>query len=413
VPTGAPFTAVAPPIRVHDTPSDSIVEWDSTSARFYVCGITPYDSTHLGHAATYVAFDLLNRALRNAGLEVTYVQNVTDVDDPLLERAWAQSVDWRELASEQTERYRSDMEALNVLPPDRFVTVEESMSDIVATIERLESQGRTYRLGSDTYFLIGSDQTPGSSSELPAPEVAELFAERGGDPHRPGKRHPLDPLVWRGWRPGEPSWPSPWGRGRPGWHVGCATIAQEHLGPHIDLQGGGRDLIFPHHEMTAAIAQAIYPDGPFARFFAHAGMVRYGGEKMSKSRGNLVFVSRLREDGVDPAAIRLALLRHHYRSTWDWRDSDLREAEQMVSEWRRAFAASAGAPAGPVRSAVLAALAEDLDAPSALQIVQEWVDMTNGVGGHAIRKDRDAPEQVRLLVDAALGLSLPKSTGSA
>lgn len=406
LPTAAPLPAIAPPIRIHDTPSNSLVGWEPTSARFYVCGITPYDSTHLGHAATYVAFDLLNRALRNAGHQVTYVQNVTDVDDPLLERARAQGVDWRELARDQTDRYRTDMKSLNVLPPDRFVSVGESISDIVDTIERLEAQGRTYRVGSDTYFLLGSAEPLGTGLNVPPAEVAELFAERGGDPRRLGKRHPLDPLVWRGQRPDEPSWPSPWGPGRPGWHVGCATIAHTHLGPHIDLQGGGQDLSFPHHEMTAAIAQAAYLDGPFARVFAHAGMVRYQGEKMSKSRGNLVFVSKLREDGVDPAAVRLGLLRHHYRSSWEWRDSELREAEQMTHEWRRAFAATSGAPAGPVRSAVLAALADDLNAPSALQIVQEWVDMTNDAREPAAGEDREAPEQVRALVDSALGLSL-------
>ena len=405
-PFEASLAATGPPVHVHDTASESLLNWDSATAQFYVCGITPYDSTHLGHAATYVAFDLLNRALRHAGHHVRYVQNVTDVDDPLLERARAHGLDWRELAGEQTERYRQDMASLNVLPPDRFVSVEESVSNIVDTIGHLEAVGRTYRVGSDTYFDIEPDQTLGGISKMPIHDMVALFAERGGDPARPGKRHALDPLVWRGHRTGEPSWPSPWGPGRPGWHVGCATIAQQHLGPHIDLQGGGRDLIFPHHEMTAAIAHAVHPNGPFARVFAHVGMLRYDGEKMSKSRGNLVFVSSLRAAGVDPAAIRLVLRQHHYRSSWDWRVAELAEAGEMARAWRRAFEADAGAPADTVRRAVLAALAQDLDAPSAVRVVQDWVDLSTGVGAPAERSDREAPHQVRVLVDAALGLKL-------
>lgn len=396
-----------PAVAVHDTATGALVTpVPEGPARLYVCGITPYDATHIGHAATYVGFDLLHRAWRNAGHEVSYVQNVTDVDDPLLERAAKVHVDWVELAERETELFRQDMTALRVVPPAHYVGAVESIPLVVDLIERMRAAGAVYEVGTDLYYSVTSDPAFGEESGLDREAMLAIFPERGGDPEREGKRDPLDCVVWRGEREGEPSWPSPWGPGRPGWHVECTAIALAHLGAAFEVQAGGSDLVFPHHEMGAGHAQVLDPGTRFAQTYVHAGMVAYDGEKMSKSRGNLVFVSALRNSEVDPMAIRLVLLRHHYRSDWEWRDSELWEAVDVLAEWRRALALGAGAPAAPVAQSVLAALAADLDAPAAVQAVQSWVDATVGHGGLADTSDPDAAMQVHALLDAALGLAL-------
>ncbi|HEV2796643.1 MAG TPA: cysteine--1-D-myo-inosityl 2-amino-2-deoxy-alpha-D-glucopyranoside ligase, partial [Nocardioides sp.] len=373
-----------PAVRVHDTASDQVVETRPEGpARMYVCGITPYDATHIGHAATYVGFDLLHRAWRNAGHEVTYVQNVTDVDDPLLERAAKVHVDWAELAERETQLFREDMEALRVLPPAHYTGAVESIPQVVALIERLDAAGAVYTVEDDLYFSVTADDTFGAVSNLDREAMLAIFGERGGDPDREGKKDPLDCLLWRAERPGEPSWPSPWGAGRPGWHIECSAIALDHLGTAFDVQGGGSDLIFPHHEMSAGEAQVAHPGERFAQAYAHAGMVAYDVEKMSKSKGNLVFVSALLMSDVDPMAIRLVLLRHHYRSDWEWTDDQLWDAVDTLVDWRRALALGHGADSAAVVERVLAALADDLDAPSAVAAVQEWVDATLGTTGLA------------------------------
>ena len=401
------LSLTGPPVSVHDTASGQqvVVEPDGP-ARMYVCGITPYDATHLGHAATYVGFDLLLRAWRNAGHDVTYVQNVTDVDDPLLERAAKVHVDWVELAERETELFRQDMQALRVLPPTHYIGAVESIPLVVDLIERLQRTGAVYQVDSDLYFSVTADPAFGEESGYDRETMLRLFGERGGDPDRPGKKDPLDCVVWRGEREGEPSWPSPFGPGRPGWHIECTAIAQQYLGPTFDVQGGGSDLVFPHHEMGAGHAQVADPGVPFARTYVHAGMVAYDGEKMSKSLGNLVFVSALRNSDVDPVAIRLALLRHHYRSDWEWTDAELWEAVDDVARWRRAVALGAGAPALPVAEEVLAALADDLDAPRAAAAVDRWVAATLGTDGLADTSDADAAVTMLAVVDAALGLAL-------
>ena len=396
-----------PAVALHDTATGaSRTTVPDGPARLYVCGITPYDATHMGHAATYVGFDLLVRAWRNAGHEVTYVQNVTDVDDPLLERAAKVGADWTEIAERETELFRHDMEALRVLPPTHYVGAVESIPLVVSLVDRLEEAGAVYRLEGDLYFSVTADPRFGTLSGWDRPTMLEVYPDRGGDPDRPGKRDALDCVVWRGERPGEPSWESPFGPGRPGWHVECTAIALEHLGHGFDVQAGGSDLVFPHHEMCAGHAQVLAGEAPFARLYAHAGMVAYDGEKMSKSRGNLVFVSALRNSDVDPMAIRLTLLRHHYRSDWEWTDDQLWESVDTLAQWRKALALGAGAPAAPVVDRVLAALAEDLDAPAAIAAVQEWVDTTIGTDGLADTSDPDAGATVLRLLDAALGLAL-------
>jgi len=400
------LSVVGPPVAVHDTASGGLVTIrPEGAATLYVCGITPYDATHLGHANTYIGFDLLNRAWRLAGHEVAYVQNVTDIDDPLLERATKVGVDWVELAERETELFRQDMQALRVLPPDAYVGAVESIPQVIALIERLQAAGAVYRVEEDLYYSVAADPAFGSESGYDRETMLRFFGERGGDPDREGKKDPLDCVVWRGERPGEPAWDSPFGPGRPGWHIECAAIALEHLAATIDVQAGGSDLVFPHHEMCAGHAQ-VATGAPFARAYSHAGMVGYDGEKMSKSRGNLVFVSALRNSDIDPMAIRLALLRHQYREDWEWTDDVLWTAVDDVAQWRRAFALGAGASAAPVVSEILTALADDLDAPRATAAVDAWAAATLGTDGLADTSDPDAAATLLPVLDAALGLSL-------
>ena len=372
------------------------------TARLYVCGITPYDATHLGHAATYIAFDLVQRVWMDAGHEVHYVQNVTDVDDPLLERAVATGQDWSELARAETALFRDDMTALGVLPPREYIGAVESIPLVVARIDELLASGAAYRVDDDIYFSVAHDPDFGFVSSYSREQMLAYFGERGGDPERPGKRDPLDPLLWQAERPGEPAWDTRFGHGRPGWHIECAAIALEHLGNGFDVQGGGSDLIFPHHEMGTSQAHVITGERPFARHFVHAGMVGLNGQKMSKSQGNLVFVSRLRDDGHPPMALRLALLAHHYRADWDWTDADLVGGEDRYLRWTYAATAERGPDAGPVIEVVRSALADDLDTPRALAAIDEWADQAAGGQGD----DQQAPSQIAAASNALLGVVL-------
>ncbi|PRX98561.1 cysteine--1-D-myo-inosityl 2-amino-2-deoxy-alpha-D-glucopyranoside ligase [Allonocardiopsis opalescens] len=391
------------PLRLLDSaggaPADSP---QGGTARLYVCGITPYDATHLGHAFTYVVFDLVNRVWRDAGHEVRYVQNVTDVDDPLLERAEQTGVDWRGLADAEIERFRADMAALSVLPPAEYVGVVESVPLIVELIERLRARGATYELDGDVYLSVQAAPRFGRVSGLDRTAMLELFAERGGDPGRAGKKDPLDWLLWRAERPGEPAWDSPLGRGRPGWHVECSAISTRYLGMGFDLNGGGSDLVFPHHEMGAVEAELATGEAPQALAYAHTGMVGLDGHKMSKSRGNLEFVSRFRESGADMAALRLALLDHHYRSDWEWTPELLRAAESRLGRWRAAAVLPAAPAAGRVLERVRERLADDLDAPGALAAVDGWAAAALAGAGD----DPAAPALVRDLVGTLLGVRL-------
>lgn len=371
-------------------------------ATMYVCGITPYDATHIGHANTYVTFDLINRVWRDSGHTVRYVQNVTDIDDPLLERAVATGQDWRVIADRETALFREDMAALNVLPPDEYIGAVEAIPSVATKVEQLQASGDVYAVDNDLYFRVRNDPQFGSVAKLSESEMIEIFAERGGDPDRAGKEHPLDCLVWQSERPDEPAWDTPLGHGRPGWHIECAAIALDHLGPTIDIQGGGSDLAFPHHEMSASEVHRLTGTWPFARHFVHSGMVAWQGHKMSKSRGNLVFVSQLRHDGVDPMAIRLALLSHHYRSDWAWTPHGLEGAAERLARWRAAVELPFGPPSDGVLERVREVLADDLRAPSALDAVDDWVHVALTTGG----SDPTAPTAVAHLVETLLGIRL-------
>jgi L-cysteine:1D-myo-inositol 2-amino-2-deoxy-alpha-D-glucopyranoside ligase len=391
------------PLRLFDTASQRVrpTEPDG-AARMYVCGITPYDATHIGHAFTYVTFDVINRAWRDQGLDVHYVQNVTDIDDPLLERAVQTGQDWRAIADRETALFREDMAALNVLPPRDYIGAVESIPSVAGYVEDLQAQGAVYAVDSDLYFRVTSDPAFGSVANLDREQMLAIFAERGGDPDRPGKHDPLDCLVWQSARPDEPAWDTPLGHGRPGWHIECAAIALDHLGMGIDVQGGGTDLAFPHHEMSASEAQVLQGSHPFARHYVHSAMVAWQGHKMSKSRGNLVFVSTLRHSGTDPMAIRLALLGHHYRVDWSWTEQVLEEAERRLQQWRAAVSATTGPDAAPVLAMVRTALADDLRTPDALDAIDEWAMATQAGQGD----DATAPALVRDTADALLGVLL-------
>ncbi len=396
-----------PELRLYDTADRQVRPTAAgPTATLYVCGITPYDATHLGHAATYLTFDLINRMWRDNGHAVHYVQNITDVDDPLFERAARDGMDWRALGDRETELFRTDMTALRVLPPRDYIGATEAIDEVIEMVEKLLACGAAYTVDDpghpDVYFRADAAAQFGYESNYDRDTMLRLFAERGGDPDRPGKSDPLDALLWRAERPGEPSWPSPFGPGRPGWHIECSAIALSRIGFGFDVQGGGSDLIFPHHEFSAAHAECATGQRRFARFYVHAGMIGWDGEKMSKSRGNLVLVSSLRAAGVDPAAIRLGLFAGHYRADRFWSDEVLADAQARLHRWRAATALPAGPDATDLIARLRRYLADDLDTPKAFAAVDGWCEDAMEFGGH----DSAAPRLVAAAVDALLGILL-------
>ena len=378
-----------------------------SNVRMYVCGITPYDATHLGHAATYLTFDLINRYSRLSGSSVHFVENITDIDEPLLERAERDGTDWISLAQKETDLFSRDMEALRVLSPEWFVPATQAMDLVDSAISKMQEGGFVYLVDNDLYF-----RTSLFLSELPISETEAITIsrERGGDPDREGKEHPLDSLLWLANKNGEPGWDSSHGFGRPGWHIECAVISLRYLlGENylsgdssqtslIDIQGGGSDLIFPHHFMSAIQVKAMTGQ-QFARGYVHTGMVGLDGEKMSKSKGNLVFVSKLLQEGIDPVVIRFALLQSHYSEDRMWSDANLESATQVVERFRSALSRNEVAPTSELSHQILAALAQNLDTPRVMQLLQDWVEATEEgqVGG-------STGELARLL-DSALGLA--------
>ena len=395
-----PLPRIDADLTAFDTASQSIRPLNpGPEARMYVCGITPYDATHIGHASTYVLFDTVHRFWRMTGHEVRYVQNVTDIDDPLLERAERDGVDWQELAAQEVQRFRDDMVALRVLPPTRLIGAVESIDLAADRVVELQRAGAAYGVDDDLYFDVTAAERFGHVSHLTPPDMLALSAARGGDPQRPGKRNPVDPLLWQAPRAGEPSWDSSAGPGRPGWHIECAAIALAELGPGFDVQGGGSDLIFPHHEMSAAQGEVL--DGwPFARSYIHAPMVSLDGEKMSKSLGNLVFVSALRDADVDPMAIRLALLGQWYREDWSWSDALLASAGERLQRWRAALSRPTGPSSQRTVEALVAGVADDLNTPVALAAVDQWVQEQHLRGGD----DLAGPGRLSRAIDGFLGV---------
>lgn len=406
VPRYQPLPGEPAELKLYDSADQRVkkVAVTGDTATMYVCGITPYDSTHLGHAATYLTFDLIYRQLLDAGKQVHYVQNITDVDDPLFERAERDGVDWRELGTSQIDLFRSDMEILGVFPPQDYIGAIESIDEVIDMVSKLLDNGAAYVVDDpefpDIYASIEATEHFGYESNYSREQMEIFFAERGGDPERPGKRDPLDALLWRANRAGEPAWESPFGPGRPGWHIECSAIATNRLGTSFDIQGGGSDLLFPHHEFSAAHAEAAHGVERMAGHYVHTGMIGLDGAKMSKSLGNLVFVHKLVEQGVDPSAIRLGVYSAHYRTDRDWSDAVVAAATERLHTWREAVqrGRAAGGDTAAVEAAgedraladaaatvaeVRARLADDLDAPAAIAAVDAWAARVLAEGSSA------------------------------
>lgn len=364
------------PMQLYDTHQGATVEFSPGEVvTMYVCGITPYDATHLGHAATYVTYDVLQRRLRDLGHETRCVRNITDVDDDILAAAQQRGVHYLDLAFGETARFDDDMEALNVLPAWSAPRATGAIPDIRGVIETILERRMAYVVNGTVYFDTRAGGDFGSLGSLGRERMQRLGLEWREDPNDPQKRDPLDFLMWRPSGPGEPAWESRWGPGRPGWHIECTALALRELGPSIDLHGGGIDLLYPHHECVRAQSEAATGE-PFVKHWLHQSMVYLNGRKMSKSTQNLVFVHELRSQ-YDPMAIRLALSAHHYRRPWNWSDQLMSDAVERLEQWR-----SAGTGDGAIHE-VRAHLDDDLDVPAALKVIDEAVVQGQGVSATA------------------------------
>ena len=392
-----------PTLQLFDSYKGKKVDILGEQSSIYICGITPYDATHMGHAATYLTFDLVNRYLKASGKNVSFVENITDIDDPLLERATRDNQDWRELAESQIELFREDMTSLGVLPPNAYRGVIESMDDIVSTVEEMIATGKSYQLEGDIYLDL--NQVDGAIENLPIAldQALKIFEERGGDPARAGKRHALDPLLWKGRKGDDPFWEAPFGQGRPGWHIECTAIALKNLpkasSTSITLQAGGSDLIFPHHYMTALQAKAL-TGVEFASCYSHSGMIGLDGEKMSKSKGNLVFVSKLRQEGVSPALIRIALFANRYSTDRMWSRELVDEANKLLARLLSALSRQEVAPTFEVVQEIVNAISDDLNTPKVFDLLNTWSLKTEEgqVGG--------SPGEISRALDTYLGITL-------
>ena len=376
-------------------------------ARVYVCGVTPYDTTHIGHAFTFLTFDILVRVMRHKGWDVTYVQNVTDIDDDILRKAKEVGLTWKQLGDRETARYLKDMRDLNWLEPDHYVRATDHIPEMLQIIETLIEKGYAYEHSGNVYFSVSSDPEFGKLSHIPREQMLPIANERGNTPDDPNKRDPLDFVLWQKSLDDEPSWDSPYGPGRPGWHVECSAMASRYLGPSIDIHGGGADLIFPHHESEVAQSENAFGVEPFARTWVHVAMVGYNGEKMSKSLGNLVLVSDALKD-YSADAIRLYLFSNHYRSPWIFEDAELerwaRVADDLIEAAEfPAYGIEDELDVGNLRDRFFNALDDDLNTPIAIEALQE---IGTGILEAPEEDDvRDAQRTLRELSEV-LGLSL-------
>jgi L-cysteine:1D-myo-inositol 2-amino-2-deoxy-alpha-D-glucopyranoside ligase len=392
-----------PTLQLFDSYKGKKVDILGEQSSIYICGITPYDATHMGHAATYLTFDLVNRYLKASGKNVSFVENITDIDDPLLERATRDNQDWRELAESQIELFREDMTSLGVLPPNAYRGVIESMDEIISTVAEMIATGKSYQLEGDIYLDL--NQVDGAIENLPIAleQALKIFEERGGDPARAGKRHALDPLLWKARKGDDPFWEAPFGKGRPGWHIECTAIALKNLpkasSTSITLQAGGSDLIFPHHYMTALQAKAL-TGVEFASCYSHSGMIGLDGEKMSKSKGNLVFVSKLRQEGVSPALIRIALFADRYSTDRMWSRELVDEANKLLTRLLSALSRQEVAPTFEVVQEIVNAISDDLNTPKVFDLLNTWSLKTEEgqVGG--------SPGEISRALDTYLGITL-------
>ena len=365
-------------MRLHDTARQAVVPFEPDEiVTMYTCGITPYDATHLGHAATYVIYDVLQRRLIDLGHTVKCVRNVTDLDDPLFAKARQLGVHYLDLAAGEEARFERDMVALNMLPMYSSPRASSAISDIRGFIGMVLDRGFAYQSGGSVYFDTSKYPSFGDISHYSREQMLELARERGGHVDDPNKRDPLDFVLWHPSADDEPSWETMWGAGRPGWHIECSALALRELGTTIDLHGGGSDLIFPHHECERAQSEAATGE-PFVRHWMHGPMVFMDGRKMSKSLGNLVFIDKLRET-YDPRAIRLAIIEHHYRHDWSWDEELMPRAVARLERWQNARNGDATAVLEQVRDA----LDNDLDTRTAVRVIDEAAANGAGIGAAA------------------------------
>jgi L-cysteine:1D-myo-inositol 2-amino-2-deoxy-alpha-D-glucopyranoside ligase len=378
-----------------------------TPLGIYVCGVTPYDTTHVGHAFVFLTFDVFIRYVRRLGMATTYVQNVTDIDDDILRKAKEIGIPWNELAERETAKLVQDMSNLNALPPDHFVKATDHIAEMLAIIEPLVSKGFAYVSNGNVYFSVAKDPEFGQLSHIPRDQMLAIANERGNNPDDPHKRDPLDFVLWQKSAPDEPYWESPYGNGRPGWHIECSAMSTRYLGPTVDVHGGGLDLVFPHHEAEIAQSENSFDVKPFVRYWMHAGMVGYGDEKMSKSLGNLVLVSDVLEN-YHPDALRLYLFSNHYRSSWTYDDAAIEEWAALAQDLHEAVEFPAigmdeSVDVSTLNERFMNAMDDDLNTPEAIEAMREVAEAIL----EAPEEDdvRDAQETLREMADT-LGLTL-------
>ncbi len=380
---------------------EDFVPLEDKLVRMYVCGITPYDTTHLGHAFTYVSFDTLIRYLEFSGYTVKYVQNVTDVDDDVLRKARELNIPWDELGRRETQRYLDDMDALNVRRPDVYARATEEIPTMIEVIQVLIARGYAYECGGNVYFSVKRDPDftvmPHALGLNTYDAMLKIANERGNFPDDPHKKDPLDFVLWQAQAPGEPAWPSPWGPGRPGWHIECSAMSMRYLGPQLDIHGGGEDLAFPHH--TCEIAQSEHFTGivPFVRTWMHTGMVYQDGEKMSKSLGNLTLVSDLLKN-YSANAIRVTLLNHHYRYPWECFPADLEAATETVAHIRQVQTLVGERIDGEdtlLRDRFHAAMENDLNTPEAILLLRQAAERV--IANHDLNSGAEIVRLVKVL----------------
>lgn len=344
------------------------------SVKMYVCGITPYDTTHLGHAFTYVFFDVLQRYLKFKGYRINYVQNVTDIDDDILKKANQVGQNWKTLGNFWTKRFLEDMKALNVETPTHFIKATDSIDKVIQIILNLSKKGLIYQKNGNVYFEIKKFKNYGKLSRCTRNQMLILAKERGGNPDDPFKIDPLDFLLWQKSKPSEPIWDSPWGKGRPGWHIECSAMIHNYLGEQIDIHGGGKDLMYPHHDSEIAQSESYTVKSPFVKFWIHVCMLLYQGEKMAKSLGNLVMIKDLAKI-YSGNAVRWLLLSHHYRSPWEYKEEDLKRVQENVELVESVIARNEGGPSKRDKQSnssmqqFIQIMDQDMDTPKALQLL--------------------------------------------
>jgi L-cysteine:1D-myo-inositol 2-amino-2-deoxy-alpha-D-glucopyranoside ligase len=386
-----------------------------STVTMYICGITPYATTHLGHVFTYAAADVLIRFLEDQGYRIRYVQNLTDIDDAILREAHRVEEDWRALGIRWTAHFIRDMQTLNIRPPDHYPHATEVIAEIIDTVSQLCDVGVAYTAGGSVYFHVEAWPSYGKLSRIPREQMLAIANERGNRPDDPHKRHPLDFVLWQAQAPGEPAWDSPWGPGRPGWHIECSTLVRCFLGETIDIHGGGSDLIFPHHDSEIAQSECAMGRGSLARWWFHTAMVQHAGKKISKSLGNLIMVHDLLQT-YSPDALRLYLAGHHYRQVWQHDGGELERAEQLARALRRAATGRGGSPSHrsldptPSWTAFIEAMAHDLDTPAALATLARLADEIAAAAqaGRSVREAQTALHRMARLFGLRLGAAAPE-----